>query len=137
MYLTYRGDILNITAFIGAGIIGAVLSVVLKQYRPEFSVYISLVTGMIMLGALILTIAPIIESALDLSKLSENGFKYSELLLKCLAICYITQLASESCRDAGEGSIATKIDLAGKCAILLLSMPLFTELVEIIKGLMG
>ncbi len=128
---------MNIIAFVGAGIIGAVLSVVLKQYRPEFSVYISLVTGMIMLGALIIIIAPVIESALQLSEISDNEFKYSELLLKCLAICYITQLASESCKDAGEGSIATKIDFAGKCAILLLSMPLFTELVNIIKNLMA
>ncbi|MBQ8790913.1 MAG: stage III sporulation protein AC/AD protein family [Ruminiclostridium sp.] len=128
---------MNIIAFIGAGVIGAVLSVVLKQYRPEFSVYISLATGMIMLGALVVLISPVIESALQLSEFSENGFKYSELLLKCLAICYITQLASESCRDAGEGSIAAKIDLAGKCAILLLSMPLFNELVDIIKGLMA
>lgn len=128
---------MNIFAFIGAGVIGAVLSVVIKQYRPEFSVYISLATGMIMLGALIIIIAPIIESALQLSELSDGGFKYSELLLKSLAICYITQLASESCRDAGESSIATKIDFAGKCAILLLSTPLFTELVEIIKNLMA
>ncbi len=127
---------MNIIAFVGAGVIGAVLSVVLKQYRPEFSIYISLVTGMIMLGALILLLSPLIESVLQLSELSANGFKYSELLLKSLAICYITQLASESCRDAGESSIATKIDFAGRCAILLLSMPLFTELINIVKGLM-
>ena len=128
---------MNIIAFIGAGIIGAVLSVVLKQYRPEFSIYISLTAGMLMLGALIIIIAPIIESVLQLGELSEGGFQYSELLLKCLAICYITQLASDSCKDAGESSIATKIDFAGKCAILLLSMPLFTELVNIIKNLMA
>lgn len=128
---------MNIIAFVGAGIICAVLSVVLKQYRPEFSIYISLVTGMIMLGALILVVSPIIESALQLSELSENGFKYSELLLKSLAICYITQLASESCKDAGEGSIANKIDFSGKCAIMLLSTPLFTELVDIVKKLMA
>lgn len=127
---------MNIIAFVGAGVIGAVLSVVLKQYRPEFSIYISLVTGMIMLGALILLLSPVIESVLQLSELSANGFKYSELLLKSLAICYITQLASESCKDAGESSIATKIDFAGRCAILLLSMPLFTELINIVKGLM-
>lgn len=127
---------MNVIAFIGAGVIGAVLSVVIKQYRPEFSIYISLVTGMIVLGALVIVISPVIESALQLSELTENGFKYSELLLKSLAICYITQLASESCKDAGESSIATKIDLAGKCAILILSMPLFTELVNIVKGLM-
>lgn len=128
---------MNVIAFIGAGVIGAVLSVVIKQYRPEFSIYISLVTGMIVLGALVVVISPVIESALQLSELTENGFKYSELLLKSLAICYITQLASESCKDAGESSIATKIDLAGKCAILILSMPLFTELVNIVKGLMS
>ena len=127
---------MNIIAFVGAGVIGAILSVVLKQYRPEFSIYISLVTGMIMLGALILLLSPVVESVLQLSELSANGFKYSELLLKSLAICYITQLASESCRDAGESSIATKIDFAGRCAILLLSMPLFTELINIVKGLM-
>ena len=53
---------MNIIAFVGAGIIGAVLSSVLKQYKPEFSIYITLITGMLMLGAAVSAVKPVIET---------------------------------------------------------------------------
>ena len=52
---------MNIIAFVGAGIIGTVLSVVLKQYKPEFSMYITLITGMLMLGAAVSAVKPALD----------------------------------------------------------------------------
>ena len=56
--------------------------------------------------------------------------------MKSLAVCYITQMASDSCADAGEKSIAAKIELAGKFAIVLLALPVFDRLTEVIKQLL-
>ena len=128
---------MNILAFIGAGLIGAVLSVVIKQYKPEFSIYISLITGMLMLGAAVLAISPAISTLLELVNISGVKSQYVEILVKALAVCYITQLASDSCADAGEKSIGSKIEFAGKCAIVLISLPLFNELTEIVIGFMS
>ncbi len=127
---------MNIIAFVGAGIIGAVLSVVLRQYKPEFSVYITLITGMLMLGAAVTAVKPVIETVTGYLQIADPDTSYADVLVKSLAVCYITQMASDSCADAGEKSIAAKIELAGKFAIVLLALPVFDRLMEVIKQLL-
>lgn len=127
---------MNIIAFVGAGIIGAVLSVVLRQYKPEFSVYITLITGMLMLGAAVTAVKPVIETVSGYLQIADPNTSYADVLIKSLAVCYITQMASDSCADAGEKSIAAKIELAGKFAIVLLALPVFDRLMEVIKQLL-
>lgn len=127
---------MNIIAFVGAGIIGAVLSVVLRQYKPEFSIYITLITGMLMLGAAVTAVKPVIETVSGYLQIADPDTSYADVLIKSLAVCYITQMASYSCADAGEKSIAAKIELAGKFAIVLLALPVFDRLMEVIKQLL-
>ena len=127
---------MNIIAFVGAGIIGAVLSVVLRQYKPEFSIYITLSTGMLMLGAAVTAVKPVIETVSGYLQIADPDTSYADVLIKSLAVCYITQMASDSCADAGEKSIAAKIELAGKFAIVLLALPVFDRLMEVIKQLL-
>lgn len=127
---------MNIIAFVGAGIIGTVLSVVLKQYKPEFSMYITLLTGMLMLGAAVSAVKPALDMISSYMEIADPNSEYAEILIKTLAVCYLTQMAGESCSDAGETSIAAKIALAGKIAVVLIALPLFEKLMEVIKQLL-
>ncbi|MBS7398047.1 MAG: stage III sporulation protein AC/AD protein family [Ruminiclostridium sp.] len=127
---------MNIIAFVGAGIIGTVLSVVLKQYKPEFSMYITLITGMLMLGAAVSAVKPALDMISSYMEIADPDSEYAEILIKTLAVCYLTQMAGESCSDAGETSIAAKIALAGKIAVVLIALPLFEKLMEVIKQLL-
>ena len=77
----------------------------------------------------------ILETARDRVGGLDEG--YARILLKALAVCYITQLAADCCRDAGESAIASKIELAGKAAIVAVSLPVFTELAELVTGLVS
>lgn len=124
---------MNIISLVGLGIVSAILSVVIKQYRPEYSIYISLISGILILGAVITAVTPALKSLVDMIG-GEGG--YGEILLKALAICYITHFAAMSCEDAGEKAIAAKIDLAGRAALLILSLPLFSDLAGMIKELL-
>ena len=54
-------------------------------------------------------------------------------VVKSLGICYLTQLASETCRDSGYSAIATKIELTGKVTIILMALPMFLDLMQIIQ----
>ena len=61
--------------------------------------------------------------------------EYFTIVLKSLGICYVTQLASDTCRDSGYSAIASKVELAGKVSIVVIALPLFTNLVDIALGL--
>jgi stage III sporulation protein AD len=128
---------MNLIAIVGTGIIAALLSIILKQYKPEFGMYISLVSGIIILLALIREVVPALDAIGELIAAVSLDAVYGAALLKALAICYITQLASDTCKDSGETAIATKIEMAGKLAIVLVSLPLFKGVVEIVTTLIS
>jgi stage III sporulation protein AD len=128
---------MNLIPIIGAGIIAAVLAIVLKQYKPEFGMYISLIAGIIILLVVIRAVPPVLDTMNELIEAVSLSALYGAALLKALAICYITQLACDTCRDSGESAIAAKIEMAGKIAIVLISLPLFASVVDTVSELIN
>lgn len=128
---------MNILSVVGLGLIGALLGIIIRQYKPEFSIYISLTVGIIILGVLIGLISPVLDTITELTDAVNLNDIYGSVLLKALAICYITQLASDCCSDAGEKAIASKLEMAGKIAIVVISLPLFQSLVNVVTGLIS
>ncbi len=136
MYLVF-GEKMDVTAVVITGIVGAVLGIIIKQYKPEYGIFISLMTGVLILGVVVSVLQPVLETVKKLAGMVNLSDIYGEILLKALAVCYITQMASDCCKDAGESAIASKLEIAGKIAILSLSLPLFQRLVEIVSTLIN
>lgn len=128
---------MNIVVIVSAALIAAVLSLVLKQYKPEYSLFISIATGIIIFLAVVAVIQPVTNYISQL--ISEAGLSgvYAEVLLKALAVCYLTQLACDCCKDAGESAIAGKLQLAGRVAIIIISLPMFKSITDIVTGLIN
>ena len=94
-------------------------------------------TGVLLLlfGAMLLQ--PVLEYLEQLAEAGDFQQAYLLPILKCTGIGIITQVASSVCKDAGEGSVASMIELCGCIAALFLSLPLFTAVLELINGLLG
>lgn len=60
---------------------------------------------------------------------------YVETILKIIGIAYIAEFGAQITKDAGQGSLASKIELAGKILILALAIPILTVIIETIIGL--
>lgn len=126
---------MNIYAIIGAGITAAAVSAVLRQYNKEYGLYISLAASVIIFSIVLNAFHPVLRLLETLAELSGTSSEYIAVLIKSLAICYMTQLASDCCRDCGETAIASRVDFAGKIALLLVSVPLFEAILGIVKEL--
>lgn len=129
------GDGMNIAAIVAAALVAAVLSVIIRQYKPEYAMFISVATGVLILAAIISAIEPVLEIIKSLTSQAGAESVYGEALLKALAVCYITQLARDCCRDAGEAAIGTKLEMAGRLEILLISLPMFQGLIQTVTEL--
>ena len=118
----------------GIFIIGAVLTLVLKQKSGEYAFAVVVVTGIIILFFAIKTVAEPISLLFE--KLGDNGVKteYFKIALKAVGIAYITDFIADASRDAGQTSIASKAELAGKSAIFLLSVPVLMSVLETAIG---
>ncbi len=126
---------MNIASIVGIGIVAAALSVVLKKFGGTSSLFVSIAASLLILYAVLMSLSPLIGLVDELSESANAESAYITILMKALAVCFITQLAADSCRDSGEGAIASKIELAGKTAVLLIAVPLFRSLLEIVKEL--
>lgn len=125
------------TAIIGVGVIGVALAVLFKQYKPEYALAVSLLVGVVLFAAIAEGIAPVLDELNALLDSTQVPREYIEILLKSLGICFVTQIACDTCKDAGQGAIASKLEIAGKLAILVLSLPLFRALLAIVSTLLS
>ena len=96
---------------------------------------LSLATGILILQFVLQQIQPAISQLKSIVSLTGMESDYAEILLKSVGVCFLTQLAGDVCRDAGEQSAASKIEFAGRCAVLLISLPLFTEVLGLASAL--
>lgn len=117
---------------IGIGLIAVIIIIVLKQYKPEFAIYISICAGVIILGLIMTRLSAIIQLLTELSnKVSDtNGFL--TILIKITGIAFLTEFATSICKDSGESAIASKLDLGGKVIIISMSVPIISGLLETI-----
>ena len=126
---------MNIASIVGIGIVAAALSVVLKKFGGTSSLFVSIAASLLILYAVLMSLSPLIGLVDELSESANAESAYITILMKALAVCFITQLAADSCRDSGEGAIASKRELAGRTAVLLLAVPLFESILGIVKEL--
>ena len=116
-----------IIAAAAAGLVGTVLALILGQYRPEFRMLITAAVTLLLMAMVLEQLSPVLEQLRSTMELTGLTGDYTAILFKAVGICLLTQLAGDVCRDSGESSIASKIELAGRAAILLTAMPLIQE----------
>lgn len=113
------------------------LALVLRQYRPEYAVFISLACSVVAVLYLLQGVTRVVE---ELGRLLEDTMLPGQLVqvvMKCLGVCILTELAGQTCRDAGEQAIGAKVELAGKVTLVLVSLPLFERLLRVAGSLLS
>ena len=116
----------------GIALITAVCALGMKKYAPETSVLLAVTGGAFILIRVLSRVSPIIE---QISSLTSNG-EYAEILVKTLGICVICQFVSETCKDAGQGALASKVEFSSRVAIIITAMPLFRNILNTAMELM-
>lgn len=123
---------MDIIKIIGIGLISLILIIIIKQYRPEFTIYISIIVGVLIIVLSLDKLTGIINILTTLSNKTGINSQYLGILLKITGIAILTEFAVSICNDAGESAIATKIDLGGKVIIISISIPIIVALLELI-----
>ncbi|SCG83306.1 Stage III sporulation protein AD [Proteiniborus sp. DW1] len=123
---------MEIIQIVGIGIIATILSVILRQQKPEFALQVSIVTGLIIFIFVIGKLNYVIEVLNNLAKRVDMDLLYFTTILKVIGVAYIAEFGAQIARDAGEGAIAAKVELAGKILIMVLAVPVLTSLLDLI-----
>ena len=115
-------------------LISALLAIVLKQQKGEYALVVALAGGTVVILYVLKGVFEPIEYIK--ARLLSCGVKteYFAVALKALGIGYVTGFIADACRDSGQASLAAKAELAGKCAIFILSVPLISAVLETALG---
>lgn len=128
---------MNIIGIAGLALVTAVIAVLLRRYNQEYAVVVSITAGVVILVQILANILPAIRQINDLLSAAQLSGEYALILFKTLGICFLAQFAADSCRDAGESALASKVELAGKLCIVLLALPLFEKIASTALALIG
>ena len=122
----------EIIKIIGIGLISLVIVVILKQYRPEYTIYVSIIAGVLILFLAMEKLSGIINLLQSISDKTYINKQFLGILLKITGIAIITEFAVSICTDAGEKAIASKIEIGSKVIIIAMSIPIISSLLELI-----
>ena len=125
-------DVFKITA---VGIIAVCACLLLKGTRPEIAVLISLAAAGIIMFYSLPQLKNLIGSMENLTEYMGIDSAYITPVFKAVGISYVTQIGSDIARDSGERAVASKIDFAGKIAVMSLALPIAYKMISLVNGI--
>lgn len=126
---------MEIIKIVGISIFAVIMIIILKGYRPEMALVLSIVTGIGIMLFAIYKMSSVINILNDLVTKSGINKDFLLIIIKVIGIAYIVEFGKNICIDAGQSSIATKLEMAGKVIIVVLTIPLISSLVNVLTGL--
>ncbi len=123
---------MEIIKIIGIALIAVIIIIMLKQYRPEYAIFISILSGALILILVMDKLDGIIALIKSIQDKSSINMEFITLLIKITGIAFLSEFAVSICKDSGEGAIASKIEMGTKIIIISMSIPIISSLLEII-----
>ena len=113
----------------------AMLSFTLRAAHRQAGAAAAMAAGLMLFFFALTSMAPVVEALKALSERAGVGRQTLTLLLKLVAMAYVTEFAVQACRDAGEDGLAGKAALCGKMLLMAQTLPLITEIGELTLNL--
>lgn len=127
---------MEIVQIVGLGLVATILALVIKEQKPMFAFLIAIASGVIIFYFLIGKIAGVIQILEKLAVQADLNLVFLETILKIIGIAYIAEFGAQMTRDAGQGAIASKIEMAGKVLILVMAVPIIQIIIETVIDLL-
>jgi stage III sporulation protein AD len=115
---------------VGFGVIATVFIIFIRQNRPDIAQLLAIGVGVIIVVYVLGYLKMIVDVITDLALEAEINTIFLRTLLRVIGVAYLAEFGAQVCRDAGEGSIAGKIEFAGKLIILVMAIPVLLAVLE-------
>lgn len=127
---------MEIIQVVGIGLMSTILILVLKEQKPMFAFLLTAATGVLIFLFLIGKIGTVLTTLERIAQSSGMEMIYLKTVFKIIGISYIAEFGAQVVRDAGQESIASKIELAGKILIMVLAVPIIGIIIETVMKLL-
>lgn len=113
-------------------IVGVLMALVLKEKNSQLALLLSITTGIIIFISICKPLEELIVMLNETAEKAGVSQGYFGIVLKIIGIAYLAQFGSQLCKDAGEGAVAIKVELAGKVLIMATSTPVLINVLQLV-----
>ena len=112
------------------------LYLIVRSFNERFAVFVTVGGTLMVLFFVCSKLTSVFSFAKELSEQIGVESKYFKVILKGLGICYLSEFSVGLCKDCGQGGWADKIEMACRCALLVLAIPLFEDFLKVVLSLL-
>lgn len=123
---------MDIIKIICIALVAVTIIIILKQYKPEFAIYVTLTAGALIILLVMDKLTGIISLLKSIENKASINSTFIALLIKITGIAFLSEFAVGICKDSGESAVASKIEMGSKIIIISMSIPIISALLEII-----
>ena len=121
---------------IAIGLITCLATMIVRPIRSDFAVIIAIVGGLIILFMVIDYLSSVFETFRNIIGITGLNSNLYTLLLKIIGVGYLIEFTAGICSDTGNSSLGDKVLLGGKIIILVMALPIITNILQIIMELL-
>lgn len=123
----------------GISLICLTLSLILKRWSGDLGVMVKAVAAVVMASLCLVALSPAIDFVVKLADRVAVGAVTQGVgvLMRALAVAFLTHVCASVCRDCGEATLASYVEMAGKAEMLILALPLIENILDTVTKLLG
>ena len=121
---------------IAIGLITCLATMIIRPVRSDFATIIAIVGGLIILFMVINYLSTVFETFKNIIGITGLNSNLYTLLLKIIGVGYLVEFTAGICSDTGNSSLGDKVLLGGKIIILVMALPIITNILQIIMELL-
>ncbi len=126
---------MNVYRLLGAIVICLVVYLLLRVFNERFAVYVTIGGAVILLFYVCTQLSSVFEFVQHLADGAGIQNEYFSVIIKGLTVCYLGEFTVSACKDCGQNGWGEKVELACRCTLLVLAIPLFEDFLNVIIGL--
>ncbi len=126
-------EILKIVSFT---LVALIFYLVLKEFKSSVSFGIILAAGIGIFLFMLPQLSQVLIFIREMANEAGVDIVYIEVVMKILGISYVASFCSELCKDAGSGTLASKVEFSAKIMILVLAIPILVAVLNSILKIM-
>lgn len=126
---------MNIVSIGVLAVVAVIVALTLRPKNAEIALMLTVACAVLILLAVLSQAGQIIGTVNSIVAAAQINTGNIAILLKVVGICLLTEFAVNTCRDAGCQSLAGNVSLAGKLLVTVTALPLYTDILNTVIGL--
>jgi len=110
------------------------LFLLVKSFHDRFTGFVSIAVAIFLLFFISTKLSSVFTFVQHLAQTVGVNNKYFKIVLKGISVCYLCEFTVSACKDCGQSGWGDKVELACRCAILVMTIPMFEDFLDVLTG---